>query len=140
MPNHFHLLLKQMLEGGIEEFMRKILNSYTKYYNTRYKRVGSLFQGQFKAVAIESDEQLIHVSRYIHLNPYVADLTSTLDNYNYSSYPNFIGIKESSICVPQAILGFFKSRGEYKAFINDHEDYARELERIKHLLIDIDYD
>lgn len=69
MPNHFHLLIKQTEQNGISEFVGKFSNSYTKYYNTKHNRVGALLQGQLKAVLIESGEQLIHVSRYIHLNP-----------------------------------------------------------------------
>ena len=70
MPNHFHLLGQQSTENGISKFMSQIQNSYTKYFNTKRKRIGSLLQGQFKAKRIETEEQLIHVSRYIHLNPY----------------------------------------------------------------------
>lgn len=65
MPNHFHLLLKQTVNNGIPHFLSKFTNSYTKYFNTKYNRVGPVFQGVFKSVYIESDEQLIHLSRYI---------------------------------------------------------------------------
>src|SRR3989344_7368319 len=71
MPNHFHLLLKQTVNNGISHFLSKFTNSYTKYFNTKYNRVGPVFQGVFKSVHIESDEQLMHLSRYIHLNPVV---------------------------------------------------------------------
>lgn len=136
MPNHFHLLLKQIKDGGIQEFIRKAINSYTKYYNMRHHRVGHLFQGIFKAVPIENDEQLLHVSRYIHLNPYVSGITTNLEIYRYSSYPAFIGQANDSLCVKEPILDFFKSGSEYKAFVNDHASYAQEIEQLKHCLID----
>lgn len=138
MPNHFHLLIRQVKDGGIVEFMSKILNSYTKYFNTRHKRIGSLFQGQFKAVAIDSDEQLLHVSRYIHLNPFVAELTKNLDNFSYSSYQEFIEPINNGICVKEPILDFFSTPLNYKKFTNDQEDYALKLKNIEHLLIDIE--
>src|SRR3972149_3368728 len=81
MPNHFHFLIKQLKEGGITEFVSKLSNSYTKFYNTKYSRVGPLLQGEFKAVLIENDEQLIHTSRYIHLNPVASFLVKELRNW-----------------------------------------------------------
>ena len=70
MPNHFHLLLRQIEEDGIVKFVRNFQIGYSRYLNEKEKRSGALFEGQFKAVRVENDEQLIHVSRYIHLNPY----------------------------------------------------------------------
>jgi len=136
MPNHFHLLLKQLNDGGVQEFIRKVSNSYSKYFNTKNKRVGPLFQGEFKAVTIESDEQLLHVSRYIHLNPYVSGLVKDLKDFRYSSYLDFIGLRNDTLCNKKVILSFFKSSKEYKDFVSDQKSYGIELERIKHLLID----
>lgn len=135
MPNHFHLMLKQIKEGGITEFMGKVSNSYTKYYNTRHNRVGPLLQGEFKAVLVESDEQLIHLSRYIHLNPYTAYLCKNLGDYEWSSYGEYAEMFEG-ICSKEVVLSLFKSPAEYKQFILDQADYARELEIVKHQLID----
>ena len=84
MPNHFHLLLKQTIDNGISHFLSKFTNSYTKYFNTKYNRVGPVFQGVFKSVHIESDEQLMHLSRYIHLNPVVS---AVVEKQNLLSYP-----------------------------------------------------
>jgi putative transposase len=136
MPNHFHLLLKQLKDNGIQEFLAKISNSYTKYFNTKNDRVGPLFQGSFKAVEIESDVQLLHVSRYIHLNPYVADLVKDLNVYLYSSYPDFIDLAKGQICNKDLILNYFKIPNEYKEFVVDHQEYAHELEKFKHLYLD----
>lgn len=133
MPNHFHMLVKQNQDGGTQHFMRKVFNSYTKYYNTRHKRVGPLFQGAFKAVLIESEEQLLHVSRYIHLNPYVGGLTNDLDTFPYSSYPQYIGKRNSGFCIIEPIMSFYKDAHKYKEFIEDHKDYAKQLDNIKHL-------
>lgn len=101
MPNHIHLLLLQREERGISLFMSQIANSYTKYFNTIKKRKGPIFQGKFKAVRIETDEQLLHVSRYIHLNPYTSYIVKNLDQlerYPYSSFAEFLGIRSTNCC------------------------------------------
>lgn len=136
MPNHFHLLLRQRDEKGIQGFMGKVLNSYTKHYNTKYKRVGHLFQGTFKAVMIESDEQLIHVSRYIHLNPFVSKLVDSANSYPYSSLEDFISRRGSSICAAKPVMDLFKSVNDYKKFVVDHQSYARDLHKIKELALE----
>ncbi|MBI2330135.1 transposase [Candidatus Daviesbacteria bacterium] len=138
MPNHFHFLIKQLEDGGITEFISKLSNSYTKYYNVKYNRVGPLLQGEFKAVLIESDEQLIHVSRYIHLNPIASFLIKDLNEYRWSSYKEYIENNTNGICNKEDILNFFKSPKEYEKFVLDQVDYAQRLEIIKHQLMDIE--
>lgn len=138
MPNHFHLLIKQLQEDGIKEFMQKLINSYTRYFNTKHNRVGHLFQGMFKAVPVETIEQLLHLSRYIHLNPYVSDLCKDLSDYPYSSYPGYIGQIENPLISSESILTFSKDSLKYKEFVSDHEGYAKELAVSKHLLFDLE--
>ena len=114
MPNHFHLLLRQNIENGISIFLKHLTDSYTRYYNTKHKRVGPLFQGAFKAVHIESTEQLLHLSRYIHLNPlvsYVVTEKRFLD-YPWSSLNVFLN-GTSSFVNPKIILEHFRSPKEY---------------------------
>lgn len=137
MPNHFHLILKQIRDNGITEFMGKISNSYTKYFNTKHTRVGPLLQGEFKSVLVESDEQLVHLSRYIHLNPLVSFLTKSLDQYEWSSYEEYVG-NLNGICSKEEILGLFKSKNDYRQFVQDQADYGTQLEIIKHKLIEED--
>lgn len=136
MPNHFHLLIKQVRDNGITEFLSKLSNSYTKYYNTKYERVGHLFQGEFKGVLIESDEQLIHVSRYIHLNPLVSGLTKELDQYRWSSYREYIDPGLPEFCSKEEVLNHFKSPQDYQQFVLDQASYALEIEFIKHQIIE----
>lgn len=138
MPNHFHLLLTQLTDGGISRFLSQFQNSYTKYFNTRAKRYGHIFSGQFKAVRIETDEQLLHVSRYIHLNPYSSYTIKNineLDDYPWSSYSLYLGNRNIG-CSTNMILSHFKSPKEYKEFVQDQADYQRKLEAIKHLTIE----
>ncbi len=138
MPNHYHFLLRQLQENGISEFVNKISNSYTKYFNTRHTRVGHLLQGQFKAVRIENEEQLMHTSRYIHLNPISSYIVKDLKEYLWSSYPLYLGFERNRICNCELILSIFKTKEKYERFVLDQVEYAQSLERIKHLVIDIE--
>lgn len=136
MPNHYHLLLKQSKEGGISEFISKISNSYTKYFNTKNQRVGPLFQGQFKAVHVEDNEQLLHLSRYIHLNPLVSLLVKNIESYTWSSFHEYININNSGFCSKEIITDQFPSLEGYQRFLSDREDYGKRLEAIKHKVLE----
>lgn len=135
MPNHFHFLIKQLKEGGITEFISKLSNSYTKYYNTKHARIGPLLQGEFKAVLVETDEQFVHLSRYIHLNPIASLLVKDLKDFRWSSYAEYV-TNSNGICSKEEILGFFKTPQDYQQFVLNQVSYAQELEKIKHLLIE----
>lgn len=140
MPNHFHLLLQQVSSEGISTFMRKLQNSYVKYYNLSNNRDGPLYQSAFKAVRVESDEQLIHLSRYIHLNPSTAYMVKAdnLKLYPWSSLPHYINdnVENYSFITTEIILSNFKTKKAYKQFVYDQIDYQRELHNIHHLLLD----
>lgn len=136
MPNHFHFLLKQIRDEGITEFISKLSNSYTKYFNIKNKRIGPLFQGEFKATHIETDEQLIHLSRYIHLNPLVGYITKDIEDYHFSSYNEYIGLNNNKFCLKGIILGEFRSTLDYKQFVLDQGNYGKQLEKIKHQLLE----
>lgn len=137
MPNHFHLLVKQAQDRGITEFMGKLSNSYTKYYNVRTSRIGPLFQGEFKSVLIEDDEQLLHVQRYIHLNPLVSLLTKDLKLYEWSSYLEYTSDVDNGFCSTEDILGYLTSPEQFREFVMDQIDHAKNLEAIKHACLEL---
>lgn len=136
MPNHFHFLLIPKIKDGVSLFLRNYQHSYSKYFNTKYQRHGSLFQSMFKAVRIESDEQLAHVSRYIHLNP-VTSCIITMDelyDYPWTSFNEYANTTEKgSFVSTHQILDMFRNAEEYKQFVADQVDYQRQLDSIKHL-------
>jgi len=139
MPNHVHFLIKEIRDKGITTFMRKFQNSYAKYFNTKTERSGSLFQSMFKAVRILTDEQLLHVARYIHLNPVTAFILKNIEelsNYPWSSYPIYIGKQSSDIISTDEVLSFFTSKDKFIKFTEDQIDYQRKLDKIKHLLLE----
>lgn len=139
MPNHVHFLIKEIREKGITTFMRKFQNSYAKYFNTKTGRSGGLFQAMFKAVRIETDDQFIHVTRYIHLNPvtsYILKNIEELENYPWTSLPIYIGKDNSDFIDTKPVLNLFTSVDKFISFTNDQIDYQRKLNSIKHLLLE----
>jgi len=136
MPNHFHFLVKQVFDSGIVRFFANIQNSFAKYYNLKSDRHGSLFGHTFKAKRIETDEEFLHVSRYIHLNPVTSYLIEPHDlaTYPWTSLPSFVN--GNGFVNSQKILDMFPSKKKYLQFIIDQADYQRTLGDIKHLLID----
>ncbi|MBI4990703.1 transposase [Candidatus Gottesmanbacteria bacterium] len=139
MPNHIHLLVKGLQQRGIAIFMANFQHSYAKYFNTKNKRTGSVFQSMFKAVRIETDEQLLHVVRYIHINPltsYVVKDTSNLEDYLWSSYPDYVGRRQLNFVDPKLVLESFASTDSFKQFTLNQVDYQRKLEEIKHLILE----
>lgn len=137
MPNHFHLLLKQLQEDGIKTFLSNFSNSYTKYFNIKSNRVGPLLQGIFKAVRIEDDNQLVHVCRYIHINPVVSLVIKgeELIDYPYTSLPEYLK-GEKGFCNKEEILSYYSSVKKFENFIFDQIDYGKRLESIKHLVFE----
>ncbi|MDO8487029.1 MAG: transposase [Candidatus Curtissbacteria bacterium] len=140
MPNHFHLLLKQNTKYGIVGFMRRIGNAYTKYFNERHERVGPLFQGKYKGVLVTEDSYLLHLTRYIHLNPAgIATLDdqnrSDLLSYPYSSYGEYLGSRNTTWIHPEEILAFFniaktaflQNNSSYKSFVEDYQINSAEV-------------
>lgn len=137
MPNHFHLLLQQVKDNGITIFLSRFTNSYTKYQNIKADRVGPLLSGSFKSVYIEDDNQLIHLSRYIHLNPFVSRVAreGELLSYPWSSLPDYLAGRSTLVDL-EPVMNFFKSSDDYKTFVIDQIDYSKKLEEIKHLILE----
>ncbi len=135
MDNHLHLLLKENSEGGISLYMQRLLKSYAKYFNAKNNRSGSLFVNPFKAVLVTNDEQFLQVSRYIHLNPYVAHMIHTPFDYPWSSLGVYVTSSASVLAHSSLIKGII-SVSEYKKFILDMSDYIRSLSDFQYLTID----
>lgn len=135
MPNHFHLLLKQTTVDGISRLLKQLTNAYTLYFNQKYERVGGLMQGNFKSIEVVTDELLLHVSRYIHLNPVSSEIVANPVSYKWSSLREYLQ-KAKSLCNTSLILAYFPTIDHYLNFVNDQVDYSRELEKIKYFRIE----
>jgi putative transposase len=135
MDNHFHILLKEIVEGGISKFMMRLLTAYSMYFNKKNKRTGSLFESEFKAKHLDIDVYLKYILSYIHLNPIkmiqpdwkengIADkikAKSFLDKYNYSSYSDYLGVEreEGLILDKKGLPEYFREFKDFENFIDE---------------------
>lgn len=117
MPNHYHLLVR-CKTAEISGAMQRLSIAYTKAVNRRYDRVGSLFQGQFQAIWVDSDEYLKHTVQYIHLNPVKANLVAYPKDWEFSSYLEYAGLRSGTLPKLNFLKQQFKSETEYQAFLN----------------------
>jgi len=138
MPNHFHILLKQQINNGISKMLSNIQNAYVRFYNTKHLRKGTLFESMFKAIRIENDEQFLHVSRYIHLNPSTVYLVKIEDlpSYPWSSLPEYLNKRRLIFTSSEMIIKMVGGREGYEKFVFDQAQYQRELAEIKHLILE----
>ncbi len=136
MPNHYHLLVRLSCASEISVRMRCFGISYSKAVNVRYGRSGHLFQGRYNAKHIDSNEYLLHLSRYIHLNPVMAKLVSKPEDWEFSSYKNYICLADTRnlndlgncICTEE-ILSQFSDATDYKEFVESFaEEKMKEIE------------
>lgn len=111
-PNHYHLMIGQRIENGVSEFMKRLSGGYTQYFNIKYKRSGVLFQGKFKALHIDSNEYLLHLSAYINLNNKVHRLENKAIKSSWEEYNN----GKNGMCAKKIILKQFNKSSEYKSF------------------------
>lgn len=137
-PNHFHLLLKQIKDNGIVRFASNFQNSFAKYFNKKNDRAGSLFMRPFRGKWIQNDEIYTHVSRYIHLNPVTSFIIEfdKLSSYPGTSFPIYMGEFSSGLINTEFLLKIFGSREKYKKFVADQVNYQRSLQRIKNLTLE----
>lgn len=150
MSNHYHLLISPKTENAIPQFMQKINMGYSKYFNEKYKRQGTLFEGRYKSVAITDESHFNHIPYYIHLNP--LDLIAPewrenelknykkalefLNSYRWSSHLDYLGNKNfPSVTQRDSLLEIFGSSEEYKKSINQWLKNI-ELENIKESILE----
>ena len=117
-PNHYHLILKQRSEKGIEKFMHKIGTGYTNYFNQKKKRTGSLFQGRFKSSRIKANA-LLYLSVYVNCNSEVHGVAKA-KNYRWCSFPDYIGKRKEVLCEKKEILGQFRGFEDYLNFATEN--------------------
>lgn len=138
MPNHYHFLIKQLQDYGIRIFISNFQNSFAKYFNTKSDRHGSLFQNPFKGRWVGTDEEFLHISRYIHLNPVTSFLIEFKDLFSdiKTSFTDYATERVTEMIVTEPILGIVGSKKKYIEFVSDQVDYRRKLHMIKYLIME----
>lgn len=146
MPNHFHLLVREVAENGISRFMQKLITGYTMYFNKRHERSGALFQGKYKATHANNDAYLRYLISYLHLNPVklidsdwkeegIKDREKAeeyIKLYRYSSYVDYLGQDrmEKMIINKDALPKYFETPTDFKKIVTEWLDYqGRTLKR-----------
>lgn len=143
MPNHFHLTIKQVDKDSMTNFIRALSTRYSMYFNKRYARVGSLFQGRYKAVLVDNEMQLLYLTKYIHRNP--LDLPGVtrvnLLDYPYSSYRNYLGLIHQTWLDPSDIIYRYtkkKSHNTYQNYVEETKELSTEIETLGNITLDHD--
>jgi putative transposase len=136
LPNHYHLLLSQISDNGISKFIHKLAKGYSRYFNIKTKRSGTLFQGTFKSVEIKTDSYLQYLSGYINGNAEIHGIAKA-ENWPWSSYADYLGKWNDSLCDKNIILNEFESPQEYKIFSETIvEESKQRKDEIKHYTLE----
>jgi REP element-mobilizing transposase RayT len=135
MPSHYHLVARIDTED-FSGLMQSFGLAYTKAIDKRLGRVGSLFQGRFKAIHVDREEHLLHLSCYVHLNPWTAGLVTRVEDWEFSSYPEYIGMRRGTLPKPGVVLSQFPTPEAYRAFLE--AGAGGESRKIDHLMLDCD--
>ena len=120
MPNHYHFLLRQDGQEPAGRLPQRLFNSYTKAFNRRYDRTGTLFEGPFKAIHVDRDGYLLHLCRYIHANPVKHRLVSDLSQWPYSNYLEWIGARNGRLVDRAFVREHFPVEDNYRSFVWDY--------------------
>src|SRR3989344_3252705 len=130
-PNHSHLILEQRQKDGISKFMGRLGGGYVSHFNIKYKRIGTLFQGRFKAIHIDSNEYLLHLSAYVNLNNKVHRIKG---EFFRSSWNEYLNKNKTNLSRPDIILKQFSNSDEYKNFAESSlKDILERKERRKEM-------
>jgi putative transposase len=140
--NHYHFVLEPLVDDGIQKFMHKLSTGYTNYFNEKYKRNGSLFQGKYKAIHINSDEYLLHLSVYVNLNYKVHKNLNKkwIENLPISSFKEYIGKTARIFCSKNIVLGQFSGPQDYRSFcesvLPDILERKKNEKELKYILLE----
>jgi len=133
-PNHYHFIIRQLEKKGIEKFMHRLGTAYTMFFNKKNKRSGSLFQGSFKAIYIDTNEYLLYLSAYVNKNNFIHGYNNA--NWRYSSLVEYKKENKVNICNPYPVLGQFIDIDEYLKFVDKNSLYLKDKKEEQRYLLE----
>jgi putative transposase len=119
MPNHYHLLVRQNGPNTANLLIQRVFNSYTKAYNKRHQRSGTLFEDSYHVRCVDQTKYLLQLCRYIHFNPVKDGIVQSVENWPYSNYPEWVGLRHGTLFDPNFVRDNFPRADDYRVFVND---------------------
>ena len=120
MPNHYHLLTRQDGDRPAGLLPQRVFNSYSKAYNRRYEHSGTLFQGPYRAIAVDEESYLLQLCRYIHANPVIHGLVTDVASWPYSNYLEWIGERDGTLVDRSLVRAYFPAPDSYREYVRDY--------------------
>jgi putative transposase len=137
MPNHYHFLLRQKTDIPLSKFIGVLFNAYAQAVNQQQERSGALFEGRFQHICVDRYEYLIQLCRYIHNNPLKAGLVTRLEDWPYSNYLDWVGLRNGTLKDDEFLQHHFPEPAlAYREFVNDLKDEADRIEVIENYILD----
>jgi putative transposase len=136
MPNHYHLLVRQESDEALSTFVGTLFNAYVQAVNRQQSRRGPLFEGRFHHVWVDREEYLIHLCRYIHLNPVQAKLVKSPEQWRYSNYLEWLGQRAGALIDETFVRDRFSTPSSYRSFVTDYMDESWPRHEIQRYLLE----
>ena len=136
MPNHYHLLLMQKSDKPISRFIQKVFNGYVQAINKQQNRSGTLFEGRSKSILVDDEIYLMHLIRYIHINPVMANLVLKPEQWQFSNYLEWIGKRNGSLFSEEVFDNLFDSHKHYQDFVENYVDDLKIVKGLQKYLFD----
>ena len=138
MPNHYHLLVRQNSDISISKWLKTVFNGYSQAINKQENRTGTIFEGRAKNKEISNERHLMHLIRYIHFNPVQAKIITKAEEWEFSDYSDWIGIRKSKLFNNHLLMQYFENHENYKKFFNDYKDSQKITNEFRDMFFDAD--
>lgn len=136
MPNYYHFLVRQESDIPVSRFLQTLFNAYVQGLNNKMGRKGTLFEGSAKCKWIDKEEYLLQICRYIHVNPIKHNVVENLEEWEYSNYLEFIGIRNGSIFDKGFLMNVFIDHEDYRDWVENYIPRMKDVKNIRKFLIE----